>query len=55
MTDQKKSNPPSGGTPALDSDRNTVAIPRPANELDGQSGFRGRVNEEPDDDPQKAG
>ena len=46
---------PSGGTPALERDRNTVAIPRPANELDGLSPFRGRVEEEPDDDPQKAG
>ncbi|HTM79626.1 hypothetical protein [Asticcacaulis sp.] len=55
MTDARKPNPPSGGTPALDNDRNTVAIPRPANELDGQSGFKGRVEEEPDDDPQKAG
>ncbi len=55
MTEQKKSNPPSGGTPALERDRNTVAIPRPANELDGLSPFRGRVEEEPDDDPQKAG
>ena len=55
MTDISKSNPPSGGTPALDSDRDTVAIPRPANELDGQSALKGRVDEEPDDDPQKAG
>lgn len=55
MTDTRKPNPPSGGTPALDHDRNTVAIPRPANELDGQSGFKRRVDEEPDDDPQKAG
>jgi hypothetical protein len=55
MTDTRKQNPPSGGTPALDHDRNTVAIPRPANELDGQSALRGRVDEEPDDDPQKAG
>ena len=53
MTD--KQNPPSGGTPALENDRNTVAIPRPANELDGRSGFKGSVDEEPDDDPQKAG
>lgn len=53
MTDTRKPNPPSGGTPALD--RDTVAIPRPANELDGQSEFKRRVEEEPDDDPEKAG
>lgn len=55
MTEVRKSNLPSGGTPALERDRDTVAIPRPANELDGQSGFKGRVDEEPDDDPEKAG
>ncbi|MFT4074215.1 MAG: hypothetical protein QM647_01705 [Asticcacaulis sp.] len=55
MASTPTSHPPSGGTPALDRDRNTVAIPRPANELDGQSAFRGRVREEPDEDPQKAG
>jgi len=55
MTDTRKPTPPSGGTPALDSDRNTVAIPRPANELDGQSGFRRRGDKAPDEDPQKAG
>lgn len=55
MTEQSKPNPASGGTPALDNDRDTVAIPRPANELDGQSALTGRVDEEPDDDPQKAG
>jgi len=55
MTEVRKPNPPSGGTPALERDRDTVAIPRPANELDGQSALKGRVEEEPDDDPQKAG
>ena len=50
MTEQSKPNTASGGTPALDDDKDTVAIPRPANELDGKS-----VQEEPDDDPQKAG
>ncbi len=55
MAEVRKSNPPSGGTPALNHDRDTVAIPRPANELDGQSGFKGRVDQEPDEDPQKAG
>lgn len=48
--------PPSGGTPALEPERDTVAIPRPANELDGEAAFvKGRVKEEPDADPQKAG
>ncbi len=50
MTDAQTPNPASGGTPGLDDDKDTVAIPRPANELDGEP-----VQEEPDDDPQKAG
>ena len=37
-------------SPVLDPDIDTVAIPRPANELDGEE-----LAEEPDDDPQKAG
>jgi hypothetical protein len=39
----------SGQRPPLD-DTETVAIPRPANELDGQS-----VQEKPDEDREKAG
>lgn len=41
---------PTGGTPALDDDISTDAIPRPANELDG-----GDALEDPGDDPAKAG
>ena len=37
-------------SPVLDPDLDTVAIPRPANELDGDE-----VAEEPDEDPEKAG
>ena len=37
-------------SPALNNDSDTVAIPRPANELDD-----GEALEEPDDDPEKAG
>ena len=37
-------------SPVLDPDLDTVSIPRPANELDGEG-----PDEEPDEDPQKAG
>jgi len=51
MTDNAKIPPsPPGQRPPLSDDDSTDAIPRPANELDGDP-----IEEEPDDDPQKAG
>ncbi len=50
MSTTKDTSTSAPNSPVLDPDLDTVAIPRPANELDGQG-----VDEEPDDDPEKAG